>query len=788
MLTIEEIKAKVSDKQLTAANALNLCMVSVSQIVEYQDLNIMEQEYDAILNNLNLENISKDEELLNVLKQILDVITFFRINDGDAKLIQQEYQQKMKNALWSAVPSPALLVTTSPAYFAFSLATMVGTGYMNYRRTKADNQLEYDRAMWQLQRSAIEQLNGLRRELFSTAWKFADHYEYPDELRLTESQIRQYNAILMDNNLIRKYQRLESIREKFFAYPPFWYQLGSAANEIYRVSDPAIQKTERQKAAEKYKAFDIRTLETEIDEATRLQYKEEACRYFDLYWTVNASPLLREDQTACACALEYADLLMSSDGDIEQICGLIDRAVSYAGNSLDILQLCAIAYIQMAENEKAVRLLKILVNEEYNTDLNAQLLSAQLIAIYRGKENADKKDAAYRDYKLLVCRVKNRNSLIPWPEDGVVDEQAFVGSRKDQAERKYKGLLSAIEEHYTILFEKLLPGPDQEKEYPDSYYAADNRRKRLRGMNAVFNIQEKKEDYLSSIYGKRVAFEVIDLFNDLFKLLLKLQLIPQDKMQEIIEKTRTRLEEDGPKLYELQTKLLGNSFTYEDFEDLESFLSSGYRNQIFWMLKDAVDDVFEKDMSLDEIARIEYDIYEFCKENNIPEPVISFDYYHPDEEESEELFSINLLGENAEKKQRLGEAQRSMSDLISSYTEETVSGKDVKWLIEGTNEFKKYFERGKVAGIDLVRDSAIAVLDDLTWANNDLLFTRTGIVYIAGNKISGDDVLYREVTLDIAASSLNLGQNRKYKNRHVNAEKLFELIQKLNQQVFEKGV
>jgi hypothetical protein len=193
-------------------------------------------------------------------------------------------------------------------------------------------------------------------------------------------------------------------------------------------------------------------------------------------------------------------------------------------------------------------------------------------------------------------------------------------------------------------------------------------------------------------------------------------------------------------------------------------------------------------MSLDEIARIEYDIYEFCKENNIPEPVISFDYYHPDEEESEELFSINLLGENAEKKQRLGEAQRSMSDLISSYTEETVSGKDVKWLIEGTDEFKKYFERGKVAGIDLVRDSTIAVLDDLTWANNDLLFTRTGIVYIAGNKISGDDVLYREVTLDIAASSLNLGQNRKYKNRHVNAEKLFELIQKLNQQVFEKGV
>ena len=788
MLTIEEIKAKVSDKQLTAANALNLCMVSVSQIVEYQDLNIMEQEYDAILNNLNLENISKDEELLNVLKQILDVITFFRISDGDLKLIQREYQQKMKNALWSAVPSPALLVTTSPAYFAFSLATMVGTGYMNYRRAKVDNQLEYDREIWQLQRSAIEQLNGLRRELFSTAWKFADHYEYPDELRLTESQIRQYNAILMDSNLIRKYQRLESIREKFFAYPPFWYQLGSAANEIYRISDPAIQKEKKEKAIETYKALDIRTLETEIDEAARLQYREEACRYFDLYWKVNASPLLREDQTACACALEYADLLMASGGSKDQICELIERAVSYAGNSLDILQLCAIAYIQMAENEKAVRLLKILVNEEYNTDLNAQLLSAQLIAIYRGNENTDKKAEAYRDYKMLVCRVNNRNALIPWPENGIVDERAFVNSKRDQAERRYRGLLSSIEDRYTVLFEKLLPGPDPEKEYPDSYYATDNRRKRLRSMNAVFNIQEKREDYLSSIYGKRIAFEVIDLFNDLFKMLMKLHLIPQDDMQAVIGETRTRLEEDGPRLYELQTKLLGNTFTYEDFEDLESFLSARYRNQIFWKLGDAVNKVFEKEMSLDEIARIEYDIYEFCKDNNIPEPVIDFDYYYPEDEESEEIFSVNLLGKNAEKKQRLGEAQRSMGELISSYIEETVSGKDTKWLLEGTDEFKKYFERGKVPGIELVRDSAIAVLDDLTWSNNDLLFTRTGIVCVVGNKISGDDVLYREVTLDTAAAALNLGQNRKYKNRHVNVEKLFELIQKLNQQVFEKGV
>ena len=65
-----------SKEQLKAAYALNLCTVSVSQIIDYNDVNIMEQEYEAILNNLNLEQIPKDEALLNILKQILDTITF----------------------------------------------------------------------------------------------------------------------------------------------------------------------------------------------------------------------------------------------------------------------------------------------------------------------------------------------------------------------------------------------------------------------------------------------------------------------------------------------------------------------------------------------------------------------------------------------------------------------------------------------------------------------------------------------------------------------------------------
>lgn len=73
---MEQEKPMSKEEKIKVAYALNLCTVSVSQIVDYNDVNFLEHEYDAILNNLNLEQMPKDEPLLNILKQLLDVITF----------------------------------------------------------------------------------------------------------------------------------------------------------------------------------------------------------------------------------------------------------------------------------------------------------------------------------------------------------------------------------------------------------------------------------------------------------------------------------------------------------------------------------------------------------------------------------------------------------------------------------------------------------------------------------------------------------------------------------------
>lgn len=82
-------KVKQTTDQITAAYALNLWTVSISQIIDYNDVNVLEQEYETIMNNLNLYNMPKDEALLDVIKEIMDEITFLRISEGDKKSLRE---------------------------------------------------------------------------------------------------------------------------------------------------------------------------------------------------------------------------------------------------------------------------------------------------------------------------------------------------------------------------------------------------------------------------------------------------------------------------------------------------------------------------------------------------------------------------------------------------------------------------------------------------------------------------------------------------------------------------
>ena len=189
------------EEKRKAAMVLNLCATSISRIIASNDMEVLDVEYNAILNNLNLQNMIKDEALLSTFKSILDTITFYRLQAGDRKRAEVRYQQKLNSAIWSVgQQGTCILFAPTNAWAAISGAIMAVGAYCNYKKTKSDARVAYEDELWELERSLIEQLHALRYSLFETAWRLSSKYDFSDAWRLTIPQIERYNQILRETS------------------------------------------------------------------------------------------------------------------------------------------------------------------------------------------------------------------------------------------------------------------------------------------------------------------------------------------------------------------------------------------------------------------------------------------------------------------------------------------------------------------------------------------------------------------------------------------------------------
>ncbi|WP_010256929.1 hypothetical protein [Treponema primitia] len=451
-----------TDRQkLEAAYALNLCTVSVSQIVDYNDIYILEQEYDAILNNLNIQNIIHDEVLLSVLKQILDTITFFKIQEGDKKFIEKEYQAKLKNAIWSAVPNLSVIIAGgNPITAAIGIASQIGIGYMSYRKTKSEAGLAEERAKWELQRAAIEQFSALQRELFACAWRLSDKYNFDDRYRLTEKQIRQYNTILLDPDPMRRYERLDTQKQIFQAFPPFWYYKGNAAKEV----------------AKKY----------EQREDISAAYKAKALEDYQKFDTIYVE-LMREDVIAASCALEHI-VLLDKAKDGEEIRKLLDRAIRLAGDNFDVLQIAVLNYISLGEQKNAKAILRRLVNEDYNISLNGILLSRIYCKWEKNKVQ----------YDILLDRI-GKNNVIPWIEDDAEADKQYIESREKDLMSGFNRFVDYFTLKYKTKFNELV-----------AYDKTANLKKRLEWSQNT-DITQYLVDTLNEMFTEMQQFDLFSI-------------------------------------------------------------------------------------------------------------------------------------------------------------------------------------------------------------------------------------------------------------------------------------
>lgn len=412
--------ALMPDNMRRAAYALNLCMVSLSQIVDYNNLDVLRNEYDAILNNLNIEKVIKDDALLAAFEKMLDVCHFFILHAKDKEILKKKQELRLKGALSKALGGGnviAILGSPNPWAIAAGAAAMIGVAAVNYKSQRAQARLENEIEEWELEKSALEQLHNLRRQLFETAWKLEERFKYPDEYRLTEKQITIYNDIIKDPDPQNRYERLYLIRDYFEAYPLFWYYLGRSAletSELYRVVG----------SGERLRAFDAGDIGS--DSQIYSYYLRKAKEAYDKFRETHAgNELMREDLISASAYLDHAQLC--GEEEVDDILDDIRHAKKLAGTDVEVMQNCAFRFLQLLDlysnkkeagkakecKDEAIYCLKFLLNRDSNPELNGMILSKIFI---------DGGDAeSLMEYRILKACIGRKCSFVyhrmkPWNE------------------------------------------------------------------------------------------------------------------------------------------------------------------------------------------------------------------------------------------------------------------------------------------------------------------------------------------------------------------------------------
>ena len=813
-IKINQDKSICEHDQLKAAYALNLCTVSVSQIVDYKDLNVLEQEYELILNNLNLHNMPKDQALLHILRQILDTVTFFRIYEGDKMMLEKKYQQKIKNAIWNAIPSFALVAFGDPYTFAMSMIASVGMGYMNYRKEKANTLTEREEQEWTLQRTAIEQFNALRRELFDTAWRLSDSYGFDDKYRLTESQISQYNSILMDSIPLRKYERLDSIKDNFEAYPPFWYYLANAAMDVVNVYKNETAFGDNISAINKY---------TQLAEQNYQKYLDK-----DI-------DLLRNNYIRSACDLEYAALLLDSLPRIEEnekklrLCKinyLIDDAIKHCGSKLDILQIASIYYLKINKAEEATKHLRKLVIENYNTKTNSQLLS--FIYLQETVFDTNKFIPNTLKYKELV-QFTDRTNLIPWvdSEKELTKDhlrninELFLNNQKNKLYSYFEAIVNTIFHKEIISYNKELYNrhymdandaffedtinaiKERDEEYKKLYSREDEWKRftaELSGNTIIISLNKHINKLLRSLDKLvQVAFNLnIDPEKDLASIKEVLTKKHFSFKEISFDEAKSSITDESiiQQIKYLKNKIEKNEFDFEDYLRLssltlttimEKFIEDFVMN--FWTKVIAPKNAYK------ELVNIESNFSDFCNVEGLPslEQLCSQGYNNrniPEEYKIFDLFSCFEDGKNIEEQIRI---EKKLEALFKSYEEKGTIFKENKDGLTFTTDtvfINNHLKTIPNNDTTTIRNKGRVLAyfhDQKEWYERhiDVFFMKKGFYFRLDAKMSTSKLTfipYNKIEFDRIKKGLKYKNEIFYQSSQINLEAFYNLIKNANNQ------
>ncbi|MBR0034126.1 MAG: hypothetical protein IJP54_00465, partial [Synergistaceae bacterium] len=224
---------------LHTISALNMAAVSINRILSTQDRIVLDQEYTAVMNNLNLGNIRPDSDIMELYRRILDTISRKRLRSEESEFLQARYDSEMKGAISHAVSGAGAAIAVNGGKSLLTgnvfgvlggIADGVMSGYFIYQDNSSVRD-GIDRDLWRLKAEEISDMNEIQKQLLTSSWNLLNQYKLPDSARLVENAIKEFHQAAETQDVHQRLRMLRALEKDFRVYPPYWYYRAKAARE-----------------------------------------------------------------------------------------------------------------------------------------------------------------------------------------------------------------------------------------------------------------------------------------------------------------------------------------------------------------------------------------------------------------------------------------------------------------------------------------------------------------------------------------------------------------------------
>lgn len=335
------VKNSVSKEQVISQ--MNYCINSITNVIHYKSMPLLEHEIDQLLNNLTMEQIVGLYEVQSFRSTMIEKISALQITEEEKEVMKRVQEMKRENLLYQSISNslnPTLLLTgggNNAKQLAFMAIVSVARAAVEYKSASNEADIEELQAMWKYRKADLENFAELRQKALDLVYDLFQKYGLNERDRLTEATSTLFSQIIAEEDPHARVRKLLDNRRTFQGTADYYYYLGMAYTDIDNYS---IGK-----------------------------------KYLDQYLAMYAkAPIFRYDEKTGCIALSR--LAFENELSRSEVINLVNTAIDNLPNNGPALIQAVLALSNIGENERAFNLLRSGIDNNQVSDKDALVMLA----------------------------------------------------------------------------------------------------------------------------------------------------------------------------------------------------------------------------------------------------------------------------------------------------------------------------------------------------------------------------------------------------------------------------